>query len=64
MKDHYLAQLNIGQAIDTMDSATMKGFVDRLDEINALADNSPGFVWRLQTEEGDATTIKPLMTRC
>jgi len=58
MKDHYLAQLNIAQAIDTMDSATMKGFVDRLDEINALADNFPGFVWRLQTEEGDATTIQ------
>ncbi|WP_022951149.1 DUF3291 domain-containing protein [Leucothrix mucor] len=58
MQDHYLAQLNIAQAIDTMDSATMKGFVDRLDEINALADNSPGFVWRLQTEEGDATTIQ------
>ena len=36
----------------------MKGFVDRLDEINALADDSPGFVWRLQTEEGDATSIQ------
>ncbi len=41
-----------------MDSETMKGFVDRLDEINNLADNSPGFIWRLQTEEGDATSIK------
>lgn len=41
-----------------MESATMAGFVTRLDEINALADKSPGFVWRLQTEEGDATSIQ------
>ena len=41
-----------------MDSAVMKGFADRLDEINALADNAPGFVWRLQTEEGNATSIQ------
>lgn len=41
-----------------MDSDIMKGFTDRLDEINALADNSPGFIWRLQTEAGDATSIQ------
>ena len=41
-----------------MDSKVMKGFVDRLDEINKLADESPGFIWRLQTEEGDATSIQ------
>ena len=37
----------------------MSGFVSRLDEINALADGSPGFVWRLQTEAGDATSLRP-----
>ena len=37
----------------------MAGFVDRLDEINALADKSPGFVWRLQTPEGNATYLRP-----
>ena len=31
----------------------MKGFVSRLDEINAIADQAPGFVWRLQSEDGD-----------
>lgn len=36
----------------------MAGFVERLEEINALADSSPGFVWRLQCENGDATTIR------
>lgn len=35
----------------------MAGFVERLEPLNALADTSPGFVWRLQTEEGDATEI-------
>lgn len=58
MKDFNLAQINIAQARDSMESETMKGFVDRLDEINALADKSPGFMWRLQTEEGDATSIQ------
>lgn len=42
-----------------LDSPTMSGFVARLDEINALADGSPGFVWRLQTPEGDATSLRP-----
>ena len=38
---------------------SMAGFVARLDEINALADTRPGFIWRLQTAEGDATSIRP-----
>src|SRR5579871_1337704 len=37
----------------------MGGFVSRLDEINALADHSPGFVWRLQTPVGNATYFRP-----
>jgi hypothetical protein len=26
--------------------------------VNALADAAPGFVWRLQTEDGDATAVR------
>lgn len=37
----------------------MDGFRSQLDPINALADRSPGFVWRLQTEDGNATAIRP-----
>jgi hypothetical protein len=37
----------------------MAGFMNRLAEINALADRSPGFVWRLQTSAGDATYLRP-----
>ena len=57
MADYQLAQINIARARAPLDSDTMKGFADRLEEINALAESSPGFVWRLQTEEGDATAI-------
>ena len=57
MAKFHLAQVNIAKAKGPMDSPVMKGFVDQLDYINDLADNSPGFVWRLQTEEGDATDI-------
>lgn len=58
MANYHLAQLNIAKAKDELNTVIMKGFVDRLDEINRLADISPGFVWRLQTEEGDATSFK------
>ncbi|WP_250458865.1 DUF3291 domain-containing protein [Microbulbifer litoralis] len=54
----HLAQVNIGRARAPLDSPVMQGFVDQLDAINALADRSPGFVWRLQTEEGDATSLQ------
>lgn len=37
----------------------MKEFVENLEPINALAEQSKGFVWRLITEEGNATKIKP-----
>ena len=53
-----LAQLNVAKALAEMDDPIMHGFVSRLDEINALAERAPGFVWRLQTEEGDATSLR------
>src|SRR4029450_7539781 len=34
-------------------------FFDALDRVNALADASPGFVWRLTGEGNDATDIQP-----
>jgi hypothetical protein len=54
-----LAQLNIGIIKGPMDSPVMAEFAANLDRINALADRSPGFIWRLQTEEGNATAIRP-----
>src|SRR5256885_10836892 len=55
----HLAQVNIARAKGSMDDAVMAGFVARLDDINALADGSPGFVWRLQTPDGNATALHP-----
>ena len=40
-----------------MEDPLMEGFVTRLESLNALADSSSGFVWRLQTEDGDATSV-------
>ena len=57
MAEYQLAQMNVAKAVAEMDDEVMTGFVSRLDEINALADQAPGFVWRLQSEEGDATSI-------
>jgi Domain of unknown function (DUF3291) len=51
--------VNIGHIKAPLESEVMAGFVGRLDEINALAERSPGFVWRLQTSEGNATYLRP-----
>lgn len=55
----HIAQVNIARMHAPLDDPLMAGFVARLAEINALADRSRGFVWRLQTEEGDATYLRP-----
>jgi hypothetical protein len=57
----HLAQVNIGRLRAPIDDPIMKGFRSQLDPINALADRSPGFVWRLQTEDGNATAIRPFV---
>jgi hypothetical protein len=59
MSAHELAQLNIGHIRGPMDSPVMAEFAANLERINAVAEATPGFVWRLQTEEGDATAIRP-----
>jgi hypothetical protein len=59
MAAHHLAQVNIATLRAPLDGPELAGFVAQLEPINALADRSPGFVWRLQTEDGDATAIRP-----
>lgn len=58
MSRYHLAQLNIAQMKYPLESAGMADFVANLDRVNALADDSPGFIWRLQDEDGDATGIR------
>jgi hypothetical protein len=55
----HLAQVNIGRITLPLDDPSMIGFVSRLEELNALADRSPGFVWRLQGDSGNATYLRP-----
>ena len=59
MRSIHLAQVNIARMNTPLEDPAMAGFVARLDEINALADGSPGFVWRLQTPAGNATYLRP-----
>jgi hypothetical protein len=54
----HVAQVNVARMREPLDAASMRGFVDGLVPINALAEASLGFVWRLQTEEGDATALR------
>lgn len=55
----HLAQLNIGRLLAPTDDPIVAPFMEALDEINALAEHSPGFVWRFQTEDGNATAARP-----
>lgn len=59
MPQYHIAQINIGRVVAALDDPIMEGFVSRLDELNAIADRSPGFVWRLQTSAGNATYFRP-----
>ena len=56
---YQLAQLNVGVLVAPLDSPQLADFVNNLERINALADSSPGFVWRLQTDDGNATALRP-----
>lgn len=55
----HVAQFNIARLLAPTDSPQLADFVALLQPVNRLADVSPGFVWRLQTDEGDATAIRP-----
>jgi hypothetical protein len=56
--DHYqLAQVNVGRLIAPIDDPKIADFVAQLDAINLLAEQSPGFIWRLKSESGNATDI-------
>jgi len=54
----HLAQVNIALPHEPLDTPALAEFVALLEPVNALADAAPGFIWRLQTEDGDATAIR------
>jgi len=53
-----LAQVNVALPLEPLTSESLADFVALLEPVNALADQAPGFVWRLQSEDGDATAIR------
>ena len=59
MAGYHLAQLNIGITTAGLESPQMADFMNNLDRINAIADAAEGFVWRLQTDEGNSTSLRP-----
>lgn len=52
-----LAQINIAEMLAPINDPIMKDFVDNLDRINKLAEQSQGFIWRLKGDEDNATAI-------
>ena len=56
--DWHLAQINVGRLVAPEGDAAVQPFFEALDRVNALAETSPGFVWRLQDGMGNATGIK------
>ena len=60
MARYELAQMNVARLRAPLDSPQLADFVNALDRINAIADRSDGFVWRLQDESGNATAMHPM----
>lgn len=57
-QSYHLAEVNIARMLAPLEDPIMAEFVANLVSINELAEKSPGFVWRLQTAEGDATSLR------
>lgn len=58
MTEWHIAQLNVSTAQFPLDDPRIAEFVGLLGEINAIAEKSPGFVWRLKSDQGNATDIR------
>jgi hypothetical protein len=58
-KQFHLAQVNIARMRAPLEDPLMADFVALLDEVNAIADAAPGFVWRFQDDSGNATYLRP-----
>jgi hypothetical protein len=59
-QDFHIAQFNLARLLAPLDDPQLAEFVGALERINEIADESPGFVWRLQGDGGDATSLRPL----
>jgi heme-degrading monooxygenase HmoA len=55
---YVVAQVNFGRLVAPIETPRIADFMAALDSVNAAADGAPGFVWRMQTEDGDATAVR------
>jgi hypothetical protein len=55
----HLAELNIGRFRYPVDDPRMADFMNNLDRVNAIAERSDGFIWRLKDDSGNATNFRP-----
>lgn len=55
----HVAQINIGRPLHPLDDPRMGEFMRNLDRVNAIAERTPGFVWRLKDETNNATAFRP-----
>lgn len=55
---HHLAQYNVARLVAPLDDPKIARFVAALERINTLGDRSPGFVWRLKTDDGTSTSVR------
>lgn len=53
MNTYHLAQVNIAKGLAPLSDPIMQDFINNVDRINAIADNSKGFVWRFKDEDKD-----------
>ncbi|HXU02181.1 MAG TPA: DUF3291 domain-containing protein [Polyangia bacterium] len=58
MAAYDLAQVNIMRLRAPLDSPELAPFVAALDPVNALAEQAPGFVWRLKAADGNSTSLR------
>ncbi len=58
MTGWHVAQLNVARLLAPIDAPETADFVEQLDPVNAIAEASAGFVWRLQDDSGNATSIE------
>lgn len=55
---YHVAVFNIARMLGEIDSPVMQEFADNLDPVNTLGEQSSGFVWRLKSDNGNATSIR------
>jgi hypothetical protein len=60
MGDLHVAQLNIARLHHPLDSEQTAEFNAAIGPINALAEATPGFVWRLVDDDGQSSSHVPL----